>query len=89
LDLGGRRQGLLVPRDALLYRGDQGGAFVLQEGIARFRPIQSGIAQQDAVEVISGLSAGEQVITMGASLLKDGDRVRLREAEPRSDEAGS
>ncbi len=89
LDLGGRRQGLLVPRDALIYRGDQGGVFVLQEGIARFRPIQSGIAQQDAVEVISGLSAGEQVITMGASLLKDGDRVRLREAEPRSDEAGS
>jgi hypothetical protein len=34
------------------------------------------------VEIVEGLKSGEKVISMGASLLKDGDQVRLRGEGP-------
>jgi multidrug efflux pump subunit AcrA (membrane-fusion protein) len=82
LNLGGRRQGLLLPREAVVYRGEQSGVFLLEESRARFRPIEIGYSLQDSVEIRSGIALGEKVISMGASLLKDGDQVRLRGEGP-------
>lgn len=83
LKLGGRRKGILVPREAVVYRGEQSGVFILNGDKAAFRPVQAGITQQNAVEIVSGLKLGERVVSMGASLLKDGDQVRLKGEEPR------
>lgn len=80
LNLGGRRSGLLVPREAVVYRGEESGVFVLNGNRARFRVVQPGITQQNTVEVLQGLREGETVVSMGASLLKDGDQVRVKGA---------
>jgi HlyD family secretion protein len=88
LDLGSSRKGILVPREALVYKGDQSGVFTLEGSIARFRHVEPGITQQSSVEILRGLKAGEKVIAMGASLLKDGDQVRLK-AESASPEKRS
>ena len=76
LDLGGARETTLVPRDALVYRGDQPGVYVIESEKAKFIALETGLTQEDKVEVISGLKAGDTVITRGSNLLKDGDRVR-------------
>ena len=81
LDLGSSRKGILVPRESLVYKGDQSGVFTLDGSIARFRHVQPGVTQQSSVEILQGLKAGEKVIAMGASLLKDGDQVRLKKEE--------
>jgi len=81
LDLGSSRKGILVPRESLVYKGDQSGVFTLDGSIARFRHVQPGVTQQSSVEILRGLKAGEKVIAMGASLLKDGDQVRLKKEE--------
>jgi RND family efflux transporter MFP subunit len=82
LDLGGQRKGILVPREALVYRGDQSGVFALNGNRVQFRPVQVGMTQQNTVEILEGVRLGEQVVSMGASLLKDGDQVRLKNEVP-------
>ena len=42
---------------------------------ARFLPVQTGIRDGQQVEITSGLDVGAQVITTGATALKDGDRI--------------
>jgi RND family efflux transporter MFP subunit len=82
LDLGTNRRGILVPREALVYKGDQSGVFTLEGTVARFRPVEPGLTQQASVEIVQGLKLGEKVVAMGASLLKDGDQVRLKGEGP-------
>ena len=82
LDLGGNRTGIVVPREALVYKGDQSGVFTLEGSVARFRPVEPGLTQQASVEIVQGLKLGEKVVAMGASLLKDGDQVRLKGEGP-------
>jgi HlyD family secretion protein len=77
LDLGGERETTLLPRDALVYRGDQPGVYVVESEKAKFIALETGLTQEDKVEVISGLEAGATVITRGSNLLKDGDPVRV------------
>ena len=58
------------------------GAFLMRDGIATFVPVKTGIAGDKYFEVLSGLKAGDQVITgpyNNVRNIKDGDTVRLEE----------
>ncbi len=77
LNLGSERETTLLPRDALVYRGDQPGVYTIDKDAAKFLPVETGLTQEDKVEVVSGLKVGDVVITRGSNLLKDGDRVRV------------
>jgi HlyD family secretion protein len=58
------------------------GAFLMRNGIATFVPVKTGIAGDKYFEVLSGLKAGDQVITgpyNNVRNIKDGDTVRLEE----------
>ena len=60
------------------------GVFVLQDGTARFRPVEVGIAGERYFEVLFGLQAGDEVITGPYSAvreLEDDDAVALEEDE--------
>ncbi len=77
LDLGSNRETLLLPRDALVYRGDQPGVYTIESEKAKFLPVQTGLTQEDKVEVQSGLKVGDVVVTRGSNLIKDGDRLKV------------
>ncbi len=77
LDLGTARETLFIPRDALVYRGDQPGVFTLEAETARFRPVETGLTQENRVEVTNGLKEGDTVVTGGANVIKDGDQVKV------------
>lgn len=75
----GRREGVLVvPRTALASwdpsRGT-GAVFVVEGGKARWRAVQTGAVAGGLVEIITGLKAGDTVVTRGAFNLHDGDLV--------------
>lgn len=67
---------LLVPREALVRRGQMVGLFVVDGGAARLRWVRIGLDDGDGVEVLSGLRGGEQVVVGEArDRLTDGQRV--------------
>ena len=72
----GRAVRLLVPREALVRRGQMVGLFVVDGGTARLRWVRIGLEEGDAVEVLSGLRGGEQIVVGEArDRLTDGQRV--------------
>jgi RND family efflux transporter MFP subunit len=85
LNLTTERETLLIPRDALVYRGNRSGVFVVESDKVRFQVIETGIAEEDRIEVRAGLSEGTTVVTRGANLLKNGDSVQILQQEGETD----
>jgi membrane fusion protein, multidrug efflux system len=73
----GRRKALQVAREAVLDRGQLQGVYVVgPDDIARFRLIRTGATHQGAVEVVSGLTGGEQIVLGGVERVSDGARIQ-------------
>jgi HlyD family secretion protein len=70
-----KKDTLVIPSDAMADLGGRRGVFQVQNGTAVFRTVQVGTEQRDIVEIVGGLTEGEQVITTGARALRDGDPV--------------
>jgi RND family efflux transporter MFP subunit len=73
---------LVVPLQSIVQSPDgKYGVFLLSESpagaIARLREVKTGGVEGNDIKIVSGLSAGESVITQGAALLKDGQRVEV------------
>jgi membrane fusion protein (multidrug efflux system) len=66
---------LLVPVDALVNEDNQVVVYVVEDGAAVRRVIQTGIKSGDDIEVLSGLSEHEQIVVTGQGSLRDGSRV--------------
>jgi multidrug efflux pump subunit AcrA (membrane-fusion protein) len=76
-------QAVLVPIQSLLTEVDKDYVYVLREGKAHRRPVRKGVVRDEAVEILQGLSPGEQIVTAGQSSLKDGSPVRLTLQSPK------
>jgi RND family efflux transporter MFP subunit len=67
---------LLIPQSAVFRRGQLEGLFVVDSSnIARLRWVRTGVRENGSVEILSGLNAGEQVVTDGFGSLLDGQKV--------------
>lgn len=77
LDLGSMREATLIPRDGLVYRGQQPGVFIVEGEGQRpvFRVIETGMTREDQIEVLANLDAGTRIVGRGATMLRDGDRI--------------
>ena len=75
---------IVVPVNALRHSSNGDYVYVLnqKERTVAQRKVQRGQATADRVQIISGLEAGERVITEGADRLKDGDKVSLPGERP-------
>ena len=79
--MGTKKDALVIPSDAMADLGGRRGVFQVQNGTAIFRTVQVGTEQQNVVEILGGLTEGEQVITTGARALRDGDPVVVSGAD--------
>jgi RND family efflux transporter MFP subunit len=70
-----RADALTVPRNALVDLEGARGVFVVDGKTARFKPVQTGIVDGEAVEVTDGLADNTTVITLGSASLRDGDPI--------------
>lgn len=68
---------LTVPTQAVMHDEKGNFLYLLDEGKARRRDIQTGAEQNGRTEVRAGLSDSLSVITVGQQFLKDGISVRL------------
>ena len=68
-----------VPLAALTERGQLQSVFVVEDGVAHTRLVTTGRRTGNAVEVLSGLTAGEKVVLPVPVGLQDGARVEVRQ----------
>jgi RND family efflux transporter MFP subunit len=72
----GSRQGISVPKSAILQRAGITGVFVVDsEGVARYRMVRTGNEAGDQVGIAAGLNAGEKIVAANAAELDSGDHV--------------
>jgi RND family efflux transporter MFP subunit len=67
-----------VPAAAVIQRGQLELVFVARDGRAQLRLVKTGKHVGGEVEIVSGLEAGESVVTTGAALLRDGQPLSVR-----------
>jgi membrane fusion protein (multidrug efflux system) len=67
----------VVPRNAFVGSVSSNEVFVVENGIAKLKKVTAGRILGDQVEVISGLSDGENVIITGQINLQDGNAVEI------------
>jgi len=74
LILKGNQKALIIPFDAILGDTDK---YVLvdEAGIAVKKPVKTGIRQDNNVEILSGLSSSDRVLTEGERVVKEGSKI--------------
>ncbi len=72
-----RENALLVTRDAVVTQRDESTVFVVRDGTAARQVVQLGYSMGQEVEILTGLDAGDKVVTTGQGGLKDGAPVRI------------
>jgi RND family efflux transporter MFP subunit len=72
----GKRRGLLIPMASVKESGALTSVWVVdKEKIARMRLVKTGRQMGDKVEVLSGLTAGENIVTAGVENVVDGGKI--------------
>lgn len=74
-----RRAGAIVIPEAAIVPSDQLMlVFLVRDGRARRTPVQVGARTEGRVEILSGVSAGDTVVTAGQQRLEDGTPVTVQ-----------
>jgi membrane fusion protein, multidrug efflux system len=78
IQVGLAKGALAIRKESLVDDGANPTVFVAKEGVARLRSVKLGLRGQDLIEVVSGLSKGELVISFGQKALKEGAPVQYK-----------
>ncbi|WP_204137819.1 cobalt transporter [Halomicronema sp. CCY15110] len=74
---------VMIPVSALVEDGDRQLVFVLYENFYEPVPVTAGAMVGEMVEILEGLSVGEQLVTQGSlSLYAESRKTQTAEAEP-------
>ena len=68
---------IVVPTEAILTSNDVQYVYVVEDGAAHYVEVQTGLTGSGVTEITSGLSVGQQLVTVGQAYLADGDPVRV------------
>jgi membrane fusion protein, multidrug efflux system len=70
-----RENAILVPEQAIVPQGGSPFVYVIEDGKAALRPVTVGLRQAGRAEIVSGVAAGELVITAGMQKIGPGAAV--------------
>jgi len=72
---------VVIPTEAILTSGDTQYVYVVEENAAKYVEVTTGLTGSGVTEVTSGLTEGQQLVTVGQTYLKDGQAVRIVSGE--------
>lgn len=75
----GHDRALFIPNSAILRYAGVARVFVFKDGAVQSREVTTGSMEGSQIEIISGLKAGEKVVTSDVDRLADGTAVVARE----------
>ena len=70
-----------VPSEAILTSNGEQYVYLVEDGKAKYTPVTTGLIGSGVTEIVSGLSAGQTLVTVGQQYLSDGAAVRIVGAE--------
>ena len=70
---------LLVPKDAVLTEDNKAWIFLVNDGAVNKTEVKVGYSNSTHIEILSGLSLGETIVTTGLGSLKDGSKIKVVE----------
>ena len=76
---------MTIPVDSVYYESQKAYVYCVEDGKAVKTMIETGITNNESVEVKSGLTADSQVITTWAAQLKDGSEIRIKGETSKAD----
>jgi HlyD family secretion protein len=85
------KDALTVPASSV-YKSEDGSEFVLIAGSdnhAAVKTVQIGIRGKERVQVVSGINAGDKVITSGGYALPDKTQIKIETPQPANEKASS
>jgi RND family efflux transporter MFP subunit len=74
----GKRMQLRIPAEAIANQGQVQSVLAVDQETARVRLITTGMASNGGVEVLSGLAAGDRIVSPRTPGVGDGTRVRIQ-----------
>jgi RND family efflux transporter MFP subunit len=75
----GESKSIRVPTSAIVVHGQVESVFVIANQHAQLRIVRTGKHTDGEVEILSGLTSGEHVVSEGAESLRDGQPVTLKQ----------
>ncbi len=78
---------ILIPAIALVPGLNQQTVYLHRNGVAEEKKVQIGLRTSDSVQILSGLTVGDELITSGILQLRPGMKVRPKVAKPDSESA--
>ena len=76
-DMGENSAAIMVPTQAIIPQARDKKVIVYNSGLADFKTVVTGTRDSAKVEIISGLSIGDTIITTGLLSIKPGDKINL------------
>jgi len=73
---------MLVPKGAIIAEDRKSCVFVVRDSTAYRQTVETGYVNSSHIEVLSGVDAGDTVVTIGKGGLKDSSRVEMVSGEP-------
>lgn len=81
LILGDKHQALLIPNQAIIPQARNKQVILCKGGKAQFVTVKTGVRQANLIEITSGLSAGDTVVTTGVLFLRPDSPVKFSKVE--------
>lgn len=82
-----KAEALMVPEQAIWPNGEQKMVYVVIDGVAKLVPVTLGARQPGFVEVLTGLKAGDEVVTAGQQKIRDGAKVQTPKPDAKPGDA--
>jgi len=76
-NLGDNANAVMIPTQAIIPQARDKKVIVYKNGVADFNTVVTGIRDSAKVEILSGLTIGDTVITTGLLAIKPGSKVQI------------
>lgn len=78
---------MTLPVDAVYYSGGNAYLYLYQDGVVKRQPADVGIYDSERIQILSGLTSSDRVITTWSSELFDGSKVTIAGEKQESSQA--
>ncbi len=68
---------IVIPKDVIITGNRGKRIFVVEKSAARERRIQTGLENQEQIEIVSGLKANERLVIKGFETLRNGSKIKV------------